>query len=119
MEQTGEYGFSSISINTAEVEKEIEAPTPSFPTVKFVIMLVTGFLGIIVSPFFLAPMGLITGNMILGAIMVSLALGGVSSFIGEKFIRMERKIGWIGIAFLTIVILLIVVPIVYLFLSPI
>jgi hypothetical protein len=121
MDQIGGYDFSSIRSETQENQsaENIQKAPQAFPTGMFIAMLTTGILGIIISPSTLAPIGLISGTMILISIFASLALGGVSGFLGERLIKKKRKLGWIGIVFTAVIILMIAVPIIFVFVAPI
>lgn len=119
MEQESGYNFSSMSEDKPPDPMEIENKTEPFPIVKFIIMIIAGFIGIFVSPSILAPIGLISGSMVMGTIFVSLAFAGVSGFLGERMIKKGKKIGWIGIVFVSIAILMILVPVLFVFIAPI
>lgn len=121
MDQTAGYDFSSISSETQEIQtsESIEESPKAFPTGLFIAMLVTGIIGIIISPSTLAPIGLISGGLIWISLFGSLALGGATGFLGERLIKKKRKIGWIGIVFTAVIILMIAIPIIFVFVAPI
>jgi len=120
MDQAAGYDFSSIGCETQESQtaEDVMKTPQAFPTGMFIAMLVTGILGVIVSPSTLAPIGLISGVLIWISLFGSLALGGASGFLGERLIKKKRKIGWIGIGFTAVIILMIILPIIFVFLAP-
>jgi hypothetical protein len=83
-----------------------------------IIMVVFGILGVLFSPVIAIAIGIIPDDLVVIALIISLVFGGISEYVGGKIRKNGQKIGIVGTIFAILVVLLIIIPILYVWATP-
>lgn len=91
-------------------DKKIESSAGSK---KQTIMIFSGVFGLVTSLLLFPIRGYISDGLAIILMLVSLAFGGISGYIGDNLFKHKIKAGWIGICFMTLTIILVLAPVLF------